>query len=615
MRYSYIVMFGVCFSIMSCSSEKKATPKVEVQLASQQTVQQELPIVTIGTHLEKLATFSRVATGVQFYYPGQGAYETNWDEFVTYGAYKVAATNSEQEFVDAMNELFKDVAPDVKFNDVNYQPPVYQNEQQVIVWRQNGYKDRLNTEGSIYYPERKVLDYSSVMNNVSYTDKTHYHMDYGNLIVDMPLILPVDGEQSDPLGKKFTVPTEWKVPLSFENQYVCIASFSKVWNVINNYWPYFNAIDIDWSQELNPLLSACAETDRRLSMKALRASLTKLEDNHINAWGDTDAFEGQYTVPVGFQWVEGKVIVVAKGETAPEEISIGDELISIDGDAALSTIEELAPYTYKSKAKRNDRALLLYALRRDLLSTVNLSLETNEGERYHVDLVASTNLYDTYDLADQAYVPPQSVQRKILENNIYYVDLSMSEESDVGETITALRDASAVVFDFRNYPNSWFGWFDMLAHFSQSPISSAPMYYHWTGSPNRDYVYQQRKVQTIEPKSPYIDIPVIVLASRYSQSSNEHALAFVQNAGLTIMGEPTSGINGNITFLYTAGVSAIFTGLEVRQNDESTHIGVGIVPDIFVEQTRESFIKGEDHQLNEAIKYLKQQLELINTNS
>lgn len=608
-----IVTIMFCF-LMSCSSDKDKNEKSIVVKVPEDVIAKALPIIDFTDNLDRIMTFARIATSVQFYYPGQGSYDTDWDAFISYGMYEVALTNTEQEFVETMRTLFIDIAPGVAFNENNYQAPTFKNEDIIIVWHQNGYRDRLDKELNVYTSVRSIITYGQLLADATYTKQTSYHIDYGNIIFDMPLVLATELSTSLPQGKSFSAPQEWLIPTSIENPYGCLSSFSKVWAGINNYWPYFDAVDVDWLQELRVLMQVCAEPERRLSMMTLSASLTKLQDNHINFGSNSNAFTEQFTIPVGFDWVEGMAIAVVKEDSAPDDIDVGDQLLTIDGQDVISVVEEFALYTQRSKLKRNHWSLLRYVLRREESTVVVLTLEKPSGQQYAITLTANSDLYDVLISALDAYVPPATAQHKVLENDIHYVDLSISEEEHTEATISALTTASAIVFDFRNYPESWFGWLNILAHLSANPISSAPMYMHWTGAPDRYAVFKAHSPQSIMPRAPQIDVPVVVLASRYSQSSNEHALAYLQNAGVPIMGEATSGINGNITFLFTGGgasnggIGMIFTGMEVRQNDGSAHIGVGIVPDIYVEQTREAIINGEDHQLNQAIKYLKAQL-------
>lgn len=124
----------------------------------------------------------------------------------------------------------------------------------------------------------------------------------------------------------------------------------------------------------------------------------------------------------------------------------------------------------------------------------------------------------------------------------------------------------------------------------------------------------QSSLQSFTSRQPFFDVPVIVLASRYSVSQNEHALGYVQDAGLPILGEATYGINGNVTNIHmlggsdNGGLTVSFTGMKVTQHDGSLLRGVGIIPDIHVAVTIDSIVKGEDIQLNKAVEYLQQQL-------
>ncbi len=608
-----VIVLIIILFIGGCSSDK---PNEIIDPPPPVTeTRQPIPIVDFTDKISRLQIFARVATSIEFFHPGDGAYATDWDKFIVYGMYQIATTESEDEFVAKMQSLFAELAPSVRFNESNYQGPSFDSTEQVIAWHQSGYKDRLENGRSVYSSMRRTLAYADLKNDPSFAEESVYHIDYGNLVMDMPLVLSSDANSSHP-GNAFADSNEWIIPTTLANPYVCLATFSKVWAGIQNYWPYFDSIEVDWLAELSPLLSSCAAQNRTASMAALELALTKLQDNHIYYIANYAAFPFYRTVPLGFEWVENKVTTVYKRTGAPNTVSIGDELVAIDGVDVMNVIEQFKPYSLKSETKQINFAILLYMIRRQSAEQVELTLRDQNEQGYTLNILSDSSLYDSYFGAINAYRPMPTEQHRELANNIHYVDLSITQESMVDQTIESLADASAIVLDFRNYPEDWHGWRNTLAHFSSQPISAPPMYNHWVGAPDRSDVERVLIPQFIQPRTPLLDIPVIVLASRYSQSQNEHALAYIQNAGLPIMGEATSGINGNVTRLNTfggsdnGGLTLVFTGLEVTQNDHTTHIGVGILPDIIVERTIESLRNGEDNQLAQAVEYLQAKLEV-----
>lgn len=599
------------FLLVGCgsgSSPEQLEPAPPIQKAS-------LPIVEFDNKIQRLSTFARVATSVEFYYPGDGAYETDWDKFIALGMYEIATTDSESEFVQTMSRLFEKVAPDVHFNNLNYQAPSYDTNQQVIAWHQNGYYDRIETKRSVFKSSgREIIAYQDLLDNETFADTTSYHFDYGNLTMDMPLILKVSSNRSLPSGAAFEDSEEWLLPEQLSNPYVCLASMTKIWAGVQNYWVYFDAISVDWEAELPVILASCSDENRDRGMGLFQKAITKLQDNHVLFLSQYSFFPKTHSIPIGFGWIEQKPIVVFLDDDSPQNVSIGDEITHIDGRDVHELIEEFKLYSRKSEAKRNDFTALLYLVRREEGEAVELTVRDKDSQIYTLNLNSNTPLGVHINGAIQAIVAEATVQHEVLRDSIHYVDLSITSEADIDSTIAQLSEANGIILDLRNYPQDWDGWRGMLSHFSTERISAAPLYYHWSVAPDRFHMVRQLITQYIQPQTPFIDVPVVALSSRFSQSQNEHALAYVQNAGIPILGAPTSGINGNVTNLHTFGgidndgMSFVFTGLEVTQNNHTPHIAVGILPDITVERTIDAIRNGEDNQLQAAIDYLLEQI-------
>ena len=83
----------------------------------------------------------------------------------------------------------------------------------------------------------------------------------------------------------------------------------------------------------------------------------------------------------------------------------------------------------------------------------------------------------------------------------------------------------------------------------------------------------------------------------------ESYMSFIEHYKLaTIIGQPTAGTNGNVnTITLPGGYSIRFTGMKVLKHDGSQHHGIGIIPNIYVEQTANGIKEGRDEILERAI--------------
>lgn len=110
------------------------------------------------------------------------------------------------------------------------------------------------------------------------------------------------------------------------------------------------------------------------------------------------------------------------------------------------------------------------------------------------------------------------------------------------------------------------------------------------------------------PEIPKYDKPVILLVSGNTFSAAEDFTVLFRNAKRgVIMGTPTGGSTGNpiIIDLGWGYWGRICTRHE-KLADGTEFIGIGIQPDILVEET-ESVIFGKDNVIEEALNYIKQQ--------
>ena len=216
------------------------------------------------------------------------------------------------------------------------------------------------------------------------------------------------------------------------------------------------------------------------------------------------------------------------------------------------------------------------------------------------------------------YVPRRDEALEALSDGLYRVNVYKVKSAETRDIKEQLKNAKGVILDLRRYPEDWQGWQTVLSWFIKRPAINDTLAYYWQGAPNQTDIQIQQVSQTISPASGSLNMPVIVLSSRDSQSQNEHSLIFARSGGLTIMGEPTSGINGNIGQLdlfgglnntSSQGVTFIYTNMRANRWNGDPLINAGIEPDIFLPRTKESIRRQVDNQLAAAIDYLKQRVE------
>lgn len=114
---------------------------------------------------------------------------------------------------------------------------------------------------------------------------------------------------------------------------------------------------------------------------------------------------------------------------------------------------------------------------------------------------------------------------------------------------------------------------------------------------------------SLNPLKPYLgDKEIIFITDGQAVSYAESYMGFIEGYDLgTIVGQPTSGTNGNINqFQLPGNYSISFTGMRVLKHDGSSFHGVGIIPDIFVQKSIAGVKAGRDEFLEVALKLANQ---------
>ncbi|MGE0173968.1 MAG: S41 family peptidase [Oligoflexales bacterium] len=566
-----------------------------------------LPIST-KSELQNQIIFTRIATDIRYFHPSDGVENTDWDKFLAMGMQAVTETPAEQ-LPNKLRELFSDIAPQMEINGEPTAIFKVPTGAIVKVWEQNGYIEEQDYDPELSVYQRKRIE--KPLREVSELEFPELAK-YGAVEVSIPMIQYM-GSNGETLPLSTGFRSDQEVSKDLASQYTCKASVAKIWGVIQSFFPYFKSRAVNWEAELAPLLLSCEEGSIDSFFSALRRSLTKLGDNHLKIMTLLD--ERQFTVPVGFLWINEKIVAGYKANAEHSEIKIGDELIAVDGVATDELVERLEPLALTSRHRGKDIVAMKEIIRRKWSESVTLKFKNPSGVVYSVASSASEKSSDIFYATEDAYNFANTPLQKDLGRGIRYVNLSASKLENLASNIEFLRGAKAIVLDLRTYPVEWKGWRGLLAHFSNKEFHTMPLFDRNQTRPNQNGTVLTKIEQSITPQEPFISVPTVVLSSKFSISQNEHALGYVQNAGLPILGERTYGINGNVTLINIlggektgTGLSVRFTGMEATQNDGSDLIGVGIIPDIEVARTIEGVRNGDDEILKAAIKYLKEKI-------
>jgi len=609
--YKSILVFLLSVFFIGCGGSADSSKQETTVESLPATSKPSLPEVSLVDKTQRIVAFIQLTNQVRYFHPSDGASQTKWDDFTSYGIYRTAITTSQEDFIATLRALFATMAPNLKINGQgSIEGETLNDTDTITFWSQTGYVDAKDMNNSVYkrVRDQRGLGYWRNLYNLD----TNYQASLASSIdIDLPIILAMQGSKTLPESKALIAGIQdYEIDTRFTNSYARLAAAGQLWAVLQHFYPYLDELDLNWSNELSPLIDSCIESTENCGM-AMRKLLTKTGDNH-NYLSSQHTELGNYTLPVSFAWLENKAVVINKTDETLN-VEVGDQLIAVNGIDIDSIILEKSAYSLRAENKQKSLVVAYELLRGQQGQEVTLTLKNVNEIEYQITMFKTENAIGTFVATRSMLSYENSDKHRIINDNIHYVNVSELEGSDVNAIINLIDNAKAIVLDLRTYPN-WQSWRGFLAHFIDQPIHSLPMNKYQYSYPNQHGSTLIDVPQELEPATSIIDVPVIALASRYSISQNEHALGYVQDANIPILGENTYGINGNVTRIYllggaeNTGLEISITGMKVTQHDGSLLRGVGIVPDIAVPLTIDAIKKGEDIQLQAAIDYLQLQL-------
>ncbi|WP_166962387.1 S41 family peptidase [Yeosuana marina] len=365
------------------------------------------------------------------------------------------------------------------------------------------------------------------------------------------------------------------------------------YNVFQHFYPYFKEVDVNWDDELSTALNQCffdkTNLDHQITLEKFTAPL---KDGHIWVAGTNYS---RYAPPINWEWVEDKLVITQVFNDSLN-IEVGDIVTKINGITSTDYFKEVNSrisagtlgwlnYSAQSSSLFGDRDSEL------LVQVNNKNITLKRDNTY-------TNGVTEIDIQKNAY--------KLLDNNIYYLNLNSIEMDTITSLLPKLQKARGIICDLRGYPNSNHGFISHLL--KENDTSKA-----WLRTPKFIYPDQEKVIGyerqgwELEAKEPYLgDKKVVFIIDGRAISYAESYMSFVEGYNLaTIVGQPTAGTNGNVNpFNLLGNFRMSWTGMKVVKHDGSQHHAIGILPDIYVNKTIEGIKSGDDEFLEKAVEVI-----------
>jgi hypothetical protein len=364
-----------------------------------------------------------------------------------------------------------------------------------------------------------------------------------------------------------------------------LAAF-RYWNAAEYFFAYRDLIGEDWAAvlERSILPIADAQDDQRYH-QLMRQFTAKINDSHTYFYGPYSY--GQYGPPFTADFVEGKVLVVAKMPDAA--VSIGDEVVRVNDLPIAEQVAERELYSFGSNPVFKRSYALQTAFDEKLL------MRRADGTQYEY-LAPRGFAYTRIRANTPGWQPiPASATRSC---NAAVLSIDRYAPNDRNALSAALRNLDLLVVDARYYPTAAFQTDD----FSGRLLGNTSLVSYSSPDFKDPGAYLLQSVNYRGNLS--FNGKVIVVVGDQTLSSAEFQTMMLQALpGTIVIGSQTAGGDGDIqdTLRLPGGIRALFSSNRLLYTDGRQSQRVGIVPDVHVTRTIAGVRAGRDEVLEAAL--------------
>jgi len=561
-----------------------------------------------------LKTFAKAYGYVKYFHPSDEASQIDWKNFASYGANEILKCSSQTEVIDKLNALFKPIAPGVVFSNKKSKyelkaiTPPNKEEYVPTYWQHKGVSIDMNYSYDVYQSvrvnvfseinkdgETQIVKEESIFDAAPKFGEIIEKEIGDNIFFQAPLTLYGNDEGTYPKSKDLESLKKGlnMVNMRPNNLPMKLGNIINTYNVFQHFYPYFEEVGVDWDKELEVALKRSFNDKTDLDhLITLQKFTSPLKDGHIQVKG---ANRGMYQLPINWEFIESELIITDVFNDSLG-INIGDIVTKINDQS----IEDYFSEINSTISAGTDGFLRYLTQRVSLFGEVDTELTISVNNR---DIILKRDSSYTYRITE---IPIQKNTYKILDQDIYYLNLSKISMDTITMLLPKLQESNGIICDLRGYPN---GNHDLISHLLEERDTSKS----WMRIPEIIYPDQEKITGfethswDLEPKRPYLgDKKVVFIIDGRAISYAESYMSFIEGYDLaTIVGQPTAGTNGNVnSFNLLGGYAISWTGMKVLKHDGSQHHGIGIKPDVLVNRTIEGVKAGRDEFLEVALNII-----------
>jgi len=429
-----------------------------------------------------------------------------------------------------------------------------------------------------------------------------------------------------------------------------VYGLSKFWQEVNYNFVYLNRVDqLKWDSAYVSLIDKVQKTENDYEYyRLMKQFCAMLKDGHTNIDFPEHiqskllkTMFGDYRIVI--ENIEHKAIITHINPSKKDIIPPGSEIVAVNN---LSVKEYLAQFVTPYISASTHHIL-------EDIATIEM-LQGFEGEQYKLkikkpDSVMIELVVEHSRCSETAIYPGKNpannlLDLKWLDKQIAYLALNSFQDKSIDslflDKLPELYKAKAMIVDLRrngggdgdigleilkylipnkkvsgsksrtrNHIATYKAWGEMInPKDTANNLEYRKAYLSYIGEYYYDFPNTPRTLKTSHKR---LIIPIVVLIGHNTASAAEDFLVYAnKQPHFTKIGSPTIGSTGQpYYFSLPGGAQARVCTKQDTYPDGTEFVGVGITPDIFVEQTLSDYLNNIDPVLEKAIKFLNQEIE------
>lgn len=427
-----------------------------------------------------------------------------------------------------------------------------------------------------------------------------------------------------------------------------VFALSKFWQEVNYNFIYLNQVDRNaFDSTYLSLIDEVQRTENDYAYyRLMKRFCAMLKDGHTTIEYPRrikdqlmNTHFGEYRIIL--KNIEHRAIITHVNASKKKVIPPGSEIIEVNSIPTKDYISQfVAPYISSSTAHVLEDMATSEMFLGLVGESYSVKIKKPNGEVF--SLVLTHSKTSEKELEPALTPNPELLEFKWLENKTAYVALNSFQNSLIDSMFIAqlpeLRKAKSLIIDLRqngggnseyavkilqhlvstneiagaksrtrNHIATYKAWGEMVtAEDTVIDDDYLKAYLNYHDAYYYDFPYSPR---TISPDIERIIVPTAVLIGHFTASSSEDFLIFTdQESHFTKIGSPTFGSTGQPLFFTLNGEATVqICTKEDSYRDGRRFVGIGILPDIYCEQTLQDYLNKKDVVLETALKFLKTQ--------